>query len=185
MNPVFFKGNIKNAKKFTNLLERLAMEAKSKTKLVCVDIDNTLANVNAELKKLGYDISIYPNPYIDKNFWLNFEGQMLLFNAEIIKTTSAIINSIYNNFDVEIFFATARPLELIDITYAWLIKNNILSEIYFTQNKVQLDADIYIEDDPVTIETLLKNGKTVLIPRWKYNSHIEHPLAIHYSISEK
>jgi antitoxin component YwqK of YwqJK toxin-antitoxin module len=184
MNPVFFKGNIKNAKKFTNLLERLAMEAKSKTKLVCVDIDNTLANVNAELEKLGYDISIYPNPYIDKNFWLNFEGQMLLLNAEIIKTTLAIISSIYTNFNIEIFFATTRPLDLIDITYAWLIKNNILSEVYFTQNKLQLDADIYIEDDPAVIETLLKNNKTVLVPRWEYNSHIEHPLAIHFSIKK-
>lgn len=183
MNKVFFKGDVKNAKKFTNLLEKLAVETKAKTRLVCVDIDNTLANVNKELNKLGYDINIYPNPFIDKKFWLNFEGQMLLFNAELITTTLAIINSIYTNFNTEIFFATARPLELMDITYAWLIKNNILGEVYFTENKLQIDADIYLEDDPFIIEKLLENQKTVLIPKWSYNRHIEHTSAIHYDIS--
>lgn len=185
MNKIFFKGDVKNARKFTNLLEKLEIETKTKTKLVCIDIDNTLANVNRELEKLGYNIDIYPNPFIDKNFWLNFEGQMLLFNAQPITTTLAIMNTIYTNFDVEIFFATARPLELIDITYAWLIKNNILGEVYFTENKLQIDADIYIEDDPFTIEKLLKNQKTVLIPSWSYNRHIKHPSAIHYDISRR
>jgi len=186
MNKIYFKGDVKNAKKFNSLLESLEIETQNKkTKLVCVDIDNTLANVNNELKKLGYDINIYPNPFIDNDFWLNFEGQMLLFNAELIKTTLAILNTLYHNFDVEIFFATSRPLDLIDITYAWLIKNNIMADVYFTKNKPQLDADIYIEDEPTTIEKLINLQKTVLVPKWPYNAHIESPLAIHYDISTR
>lgn len=179
---VYFKGNIENARKFTNLLEKLAVETTQKTKLICVDIDNTITNTNKKLEELGYDTNIYPNPYIDKKFWLNFEGQMLLFNAELIKTTLAIINTIHTNFNVEIFFATSRPLELIDITYAWLIKNDLLADVYFTSNKLQLDADIYFEDDPAVIEQLLNHNKTVLIPKWSYNSNIRHETAIHYDV---
>lgn len=180
----YFNGKIKDAKNFLNLLEKLEIffTQQNKGKFVCVDLDNTFVNTNKELKKRGYDISVYPHPELTEDFWLTYEGLDVLIKAKPIKTTFLIFDTLYKNFNAEIFFTTSRNERLKDLTYAWMLKNRIEANIYFTKNKLQLDADIYIEDDPAVIRELLINNKTVLIPTWEYNKDIEHPNAIHFNI---
>lgn len=175
-NITYFSGKVKDAMKFSKVLTQV------KRKLICVDIDNTIANTNKELEKLGYDTSIYPNPKLNEDFWHSYDGLNCLINAEPIIKTIKITDNLHE-LGAEIFIATSRNRELANLTYSWLIKNRIVANVYFTSNKLQLDADIYFEDDPAVINQLLSRNKTVIIPAWEYNTGYEHENAIYFNIS--
>ena len=177
INIVYFNGKVKDLKKFTNILTNV------KGKLVCCDIDNTLANVNAQLLKAGYNISQYPNPALNQDFWTSYEGLDILIKAQKIKNTSKILD-VLDELGADIFFATSRNIRLKELTRKWIDKQKIWNfhEIYFTVSKHILEADIYIEDDPIQISKLLSIGKPVLIPSWQYNQGFENKNAIYFNI---
>lgn len=177
INIMYFNGKVKDLRKFTNILTNV------KGKLICCDIDNTLANVNAQLKKAGYDVSQYPNPELKEDFWTSYEGLDILIKAQKIKNTSKILD-VLDELGADIFFATSRDIRLRELTKKWIEKNGIYNEhtIYFTATKHILEADIYIEDNPEQISKLLSIGKPVLIPSWQYNQGFEGENAIYFNI---
>ncbi|MEG6569110.1 5' nucleotidase, NT5C type [Thermoanaerobacterium thermosaccharolyticum] len=176
-NIMYFNGKVKDLKKFTSLLTNV------KSKLVCCDIDNTLANVNAQLLKAGYDTSQYPNPALNDDFWTSYEGFEILIKAQKIKNTSKILD-VLDELGADIFFATSRDMRLKELTRKWIEKNGIYNEhtIYFTATKHILEADIYIEDNPEQISKLLSIDKPVLIPSWQYNQGFDNENAIYFNI---
>ncbi|MFU0783686.1 MAG: hypothetical protein ACFWT2_11600 [Thermoanaerobacterium thermosaccharolyticum] len=176
-NIVYFNGKVKDLKKFIKILTNI------KGKLICCDIDNTLANVNAQLLKAGYDISQYPNPALNQDFWVSYSGLELLIKAQKIKNTCKILD-VLEELGADIFFATSRDIRLKQLTRKWIDKQKIWNfhEIYFTASKHILEADVYIEDDREQISKLLSIGKPVLIPSWTYNQGFENKNAIYFNI---
>jgi hypothetical protein len=142
----------------------------SKGKIVCVDIDNVVADVNAQLALKGYDISVYPNPELTYDFWRTYEGLDILYKARKIQSTCEILQAL-DNAGAEIYFATGRDFALKELTESWLQNNGIWNgdEVYFSTSKHFLDADIYIEDDPFQIARIISTQKPVIIPEWEYN----------------
>jgi len=177
---LFFSGKVKYQSKFLPLLSNV------KDKTVCIDIDNTLANVNAELISRGYDISQYPNPKLKDNFWKTDHGKRILLDAQPIKNTIRIAHTLIN-MGANPIFATKRSTALTAITYKWFQKHIKpiwgKSSVFYSQNKVSLNADIYFEDNPAEILEMLKAGKTVFTPTWSYNDSIfQAPRLIYYNI---
>lgn len=177
INIMYFSGKVKDLRKFTNILTNV------KGKLICCDIDNTLADVNTQLKKAGYDISKYPNPVLDQDFWTSYEGLDILIKAQKIKNTCKILD-VLDELGADVFFATSRDIRLKTLTRKWVEKQKIWNKhaIYFTASKHILEADVYIEDDPQQISKLLSIGKPVLIPSWRYNQGFESKNAIYFNI---
>ncbi|MBE0069231.1 5' nucleotidase, NT5C type [Thermoanaerobacterium thermosaccharolyticum] len=177
INIMYFSGKVKDLRKFTNILTNV------KGKLICCDIDNTLADVNTQLKKAGYDISKYPNPVLDQDFWTSYEALQMFIKAQKIKNTCKILD-VLEELGADIFFATSRDIKLKQLTRKWIDKQGIWNfhEIYFTVSKHILEADVYVEDDPEQISKLLSLGKPVLIPSWQYNQGFDNENAIYFNI---
>ena len=148
-------------------------------KIFFVDIDNTLANVNAQLEQLGIDTSIYPA-----------KVPIELWNADIFKYAAPIVPVI--NFvkavhvHYEIAYLTARKGSHHEATLLWLKEHNLpLSPIIhthgrekgefvhlFSQTETVVGA---IEDSPQEIDSMrsAKNDLIMYIPDWAYNRDIE------------
>lgn len=176
---VFYAGKKNDYIKYMITLSEL------KGKTACIDIDNTLSDVNTELKKRGYDISIYPHPELNEEFWKSPYGKQLLSAALPIKNTLRLVQSL-KNAGCNLVFATSRPPVLAGITYDWINKNIKplwqKNSVIFTKNKTALNADIYVEDDPFEILRIIKANKAVFIPRWPYNEDILAPKLVYYNV---
>ncbi|HHY79084.1 MAG TPA: hypothetical protein GX516_01745 [Thermoanaerobacter sp.] len=174
---VYFSGKVKELNKFLRMLYTIP------GKIVAVDIDNSLINVNKELERLGYDINLYPNPELTEDFWTSREGVDILLNAELISITVNFAAS-FIKLGAEVVFVTSRSEELKLLTEEWLQKYFPGFEVYFTKEKHLLDADIYLEDDPQQIQKIISLNKTVLIPEWPYNRDLFKVFekAIYYNI---
>ncbi|SNX54223.1 hypothetical protein [Thermoanaerobacterium sp. RBIITD] len=177
LNIMYFSGKVKDLQKFTSLLTNV------KGKLICCDIDNTLADINTQLLKAGYNISQYPNPVLNEDFWTSYEGLDILIRAKKIKNTSKILD-VFNGLGADVFFATSRNIRLRELTRKWIEKQGIYNKhaVYFTASKHILEADVYLEDDPQQISKLLSIGKPVLIPSWQYNQGFDSENAIYFNI---
>ena len=105
----YFSGKIIDFIKFTELLTKI------ENRLVCCDIDNTLINVNLQLKAKGHDITQYPNPKLCQDFWESYEGLDILAKSQHIKNTIKMLNVFYMN-NAEVFLATGRSPKLKDFT---------------------------------------------------------------------
>jgi len=177
---MFFSGKNMHYIRFLALLPDI------EDKTICIDIDNTLADANSELERRGYNLSQYPHPQLNDSFWKMELGRRILNEAKPIKNTIRIVQTLIN-MNVNIIFATQRPIELTGLTYEWM-KRHITplwgkDSVFFTKNKTSLNADIYFEDNPHEILEMLKCGKVVLAPVWPYNSMFEAPRMIYYSIN--
>jgi len=162
---IYFSGKIKELDKFLKILYTV------NGKIVAFDIDNTLINVNKEIQRLGYDINSYPNPTLTEDFWVYEEGINILFNAAFVPTTIKFIAT-FSTLNAEIVFVTSRSPKLKTFTENWIKKYFPGFEVYFTKEKYQLDADIYVEDDPRQIQKLISLNKTILVPEWPYNQNL-------------
>lgn len=151
-------------------------------KIVCVDIDNTIANTNEELARMGYNTNRYPAKEINGEFWFSRDGLAALVKAKPIRETLSIIK-LMEKMKAEVVFATARHIALAHTTENWLAQYQLSKPVFYVHNKLLVEADVYIEDSPAEIEGLIKVGKTVLVPEWPYNAGIRHKNIIHYWIS--
>jgi hypothetical protein len=174
---IYFNGKVKDFKRFTSLLTNI------KGKLVCCDIDNTLADINTQLLRAGHDISKYPNPALNQDFWTSYVGLDILNKAKKIRSTSKILST-FDKLGADVFFATSRDIKLRELTRRWIERQKIYNKhtIYFTATKNILEADVYIEDNPNEITKLLSTGKPVLIPSWRYNQGFDDENAIYFNI---
>lgn len=150
-------------------------------KKVCIDIDNTILDINSQLYKYGIkDVErVYPHPLLDENFFVSPEGIRLIMSAEPIQGTMKIIKKLSFN-GTEMIFATSRPVQLKDITIWQLKKLGLKGKLVFTKDKRVVEADVYIEDDPLQILRLIRAGKRVLSPAWDYNAGYRHPNYLRY-----
>ncbi len=164
---------IKGMDLFLNIL------SKARGKIIAVDIDNTLANVNRELIRLGYSIKKYPAK-LPRGFWETKDGIRLLQNARPIPETVALIN-LFRDAGAEVIYGTARSPIMRDITESWLISNGLEGEVFYVHNKTLIEADIYVEDSPQEIKRILKLGAKVIVPEWPYNRAF-HKNVINYRI---
>ncbi|MBC9703628.1 MAG: hypothetical protein H9W81_01130 [Enterococcus sp.] len=68
------------------------------------------------------------------------------------------------------FLKPGDRYQVIKTTGEWLDKNEIpVDDIAFTDQKTDIDADVYIDDSPSNIRKLRAAGKTVIIFDQKYN----------------
>lgn len=68
------------------------------------------------------------------------------------------------------FLKPGDRYQVIKTTGEWLDKNEIpVDDIAFTDQKTDIDADVYIDDSPSNIRNLRAAGKTVIIFDQKYN----------------
>ncbi|MDP9750388.1 5' nucleotidase, NT5C type [Thermoanaerobacter pentosaceus] len=173
----YFSGKVKDLPKFLNLLYNV------KGKIIAFDVDNTLINVNKRLEEIGYSTVLYPNPELTEDFWTTVEGASILLGAEPIPSSLKLLTT-FINLNAEVVFVTSRSRELKSLTERWAEKYFPGIEVYFTKEKYQLDADIYVEDDPHQIQKLIFLNKTVLIPKWPYNLNLFKGFenAIYYNI---
>lgn len=165
----------------TELIKRMLEKAEGKR--LSVDIDNSIALTNLELKKLGYDISIYPNPKLmSKEFWLGPIACDAMYNAKVDTNVLSVIKKL-KEFGADIVFATQRDAALKNLTYRWFNKEPELSSlldkpIMFVKDKLESNGDIYIEDDPVQIQKLTDTKKVVFVPKWDYNNNMKNKYII-------
>lgn len=157
----------------------LKLLSKAKGRIVCVDMDNTLADINSGLKKLGYNTKKYPAK-LPAGFWNTHVGFKLLQEAQPIPETIAVIN-LLRDAGAEVVFATARNPELARITEEWLTAHRLEGEVFYVHSKTLVEADVYVEDSPQEIRRILKLGSKVLVPEWPYN-RIIHRNIISYRI---
>lgn len=147
--------------------------------MLFVDIDNTLANTNAELINLGIDISVYPSS-IPASFW----GDGFLFQkAKPIPTTIQLVKYLSQYFPL--VYITARDTKYGMITLKWLSEQKMLpfGVLVFSNGKPKgeiikgFDCSVIhlIEDSPEEIESVLslKRKTHLYIPDWPYNRHIQ------------
>lgn len=185
MLNIFFSGKNTDYRKFLELIKKV------EGKIVCVDIDNTICDTNNELKKAGFDTDHYPAP-IPQDFWISEEGKKIFINAKPIKNTLRIAATLASMGAI-VTIATKRSPSTLATTITWFLENNIpqifypqdqmIPHIMFVQNKLEAEADIYIEDDPAEIQKLLKARKTILIPEWTYNKNLpQNQQLIYYNV---
>jgi hypothetical protein len=165
----------------TDIGRYLSVISNIRHKIVCVDIDNTIANTNKELARMGHDVRSYPNPKLGEDFWFSREGLTVLTKAEPIRETISVIR-LMDKLGAEIVFATARHIALARITEEWLSKYRLTKPVFYVHNKLSMEADVYIEDSPAEISCLLKAGLTVLAPEWSYNNNFSGSNLVYYAI---
>jgi hypothetical protein len=183
IDGLYFNGKAKELKKYFDLIANIKS---GKLKTIACDIDNTVCNVNEILYEKGYDIGHYPNPNLTRDFWLSKDGVEVIFHAKPIKPVLKFAKTLAVAGG-SVHFCTSRYEELDTVTYSWLRRNKIrISEdIQFTQRKATLDADIYIEENPLEIEYLSRLNKIVIVPTWDYNKHLEGDNIIHIYIDNQ
>jgi uncharacterized HAD superfamily protein len=166
----------------TDISRYLSVMSNIRRKIVCVDIDNTIANTNTELERMGHDVKKYPNPKLGEDFWFSREGLTVLTKAEPIRETMSVVR-LMDKLGAEIIFATARHIALARITEEWLARYRLAKPVFYVHSKLLAEADVYIEDSPAEIRRLLQAGLTVLVPEWPYNNSFDSSNLIHYMIT--
>ncbi|EAC6444033.1 hypothetical protein EPB42_15505, partial [Listeria monocytogenes] len=163
------------------------------SRIVIVDIDNCIANVNKALKDKGYRTDIYPSPVPSRLF----DDGSIFKNAEPMKSVIENIEGIIDDKKDMCMFLTSRPNKKhisSEITRQWINEHTPFTfPFYFTDGvpkgevirKVFSDKAIreyewiIFDDSPHEIISYLnlKNDINVdmeiYIPAWEYNSHID------------
>lgn len=147
-------------------------------KILLVDLDNTLANTNGQLKKMGIDTGSYPAP-VPEEIWN--DGRIFL-NAEPILPVISFVMAMHW-FRYNILYLTARPEHTQWATEIWLFKNGLPdAPIFHTQGKpkgevVSSFSNVWgaVEDSPNEITSLrsVKRNLEIFIPDWPYNRGVK------------
>ncbi len=153
-------------------------------KIIFVDIDNTLANTNAQLERLGIDISAYP-ANVPSELW----SKDIFKSAEPIEPVINFVNAIHPHY--KIVYLTAREGIYHELTLHWLEKNNLpIAPIVHTNGRdkgqfIQIFSSTEkvvgaIEDSPHEINSMIdaKEDLLLFVPDWEYNRHLEKGIRI-------
>ena len=152
-----------------------------KEKIFFVDICNSLADVNSQLRNMGYRTDIYP-VQIPAKVW----ADMSIFrNAHPIQSVCDFVKSLAG---YKLIYLTARPIEARESTLLWLEKHGLpkaplihtngrskgefVKAFSFDKNVAVVGA---IEDSPHEIRnyTEVVPEMDLYIPQWEYNKHID------------
>lgn len=108
----------------------------------------------------------------------------------IDRTAVEVLNRLQVDLDMEVVIATNRGFPWFvgtddawrserarQDTFAWIKDAGIkYSDIILTPDKDSVSADIYIEDSPKNINSLLRAGKNVIMIPHLYNRHVACPV---------
>lgn len=149
----------------------------AKLPVACVDICNTLADVNTVIKQ---ELGFRPTPgsyiipgatedFFRKNLWIFKEAKPLPDSCEALRKLSLYYKVIY---------VTARPLEAGCITKKWLKLNEYPEGVIFhTRQKGKLatilGARLAIDDAPHEILSYISYGIPVLVKSQDYNGQFQ------------
>lgn len=144
--------------------------------ILCIDIDNTIADVNTPLLGIlpSLDFSKYPTPGITPQF---FEENPWVFQ-EASPITGAVEAVNYLSQSWEIVYLTARPKWAEKITLEWLNRHSFpQGEVILSFDKgaqvQRLGASLVIDDAPQEIKKL-SQIIPVLIYAQPYNHYLKH-----------
>jgi len=147
--------------------------------MIAVDICNTLADVNGQLKRRipGYCSGRYPYP-LPEGYFKSPAGLNIFRSAEPLPGSVDFLNGLAELFG-EVVYVTARPPEAEGVTRRWLGEHGYPEgEIVFCQRHEKagfyatLGPDAVLEDDPEVLEQLKEFNVLVFAPQWPYNGHI-------------
>lgn len=149
--------------------------------VMVVDICNTLANVNEQLERLGFDIRQYPAAVPGEVF---HKGDVFL-KANPINETIFMLRMMAIRY--EVVYLTARSFSSREITLQWLEKHDCPSgRVHHTLGykkgdffrhfmKSGMKVEAVFEDSPQEIESIrtVAPDVKIYIPRWHYNEHVK------------
>ncbi len=145
--------------------------------MIAVDICNTLANVGAELKKLGIEQDVYPAP-MPEIFFSSPEGLRLFQNAQPINGAEKVVNH-FSALYGGVTYVTTRPMEANLVTHRWLTRHGFPAgkgRFCKWEEKpgiyAMLKPRVIMEDDPRVLGMIKHYETLILVPQWAYNNHI-------------
>lgn len=143
---------------------------------ICIDIDNTIADLNASMLGIlpSLDPTKYPTPGITPN---TFEDNPWIF-TEAPPILGAIKAVRFLSLSWEITYLTARPEWAREITIDWLNRHGFPEgHVVLSQDKgadaKRLGASLAIDDAPQEVEKLSR-VVPVLIYAQPYNYGLKH-----------
>ncbi|MCL6639613.1 MAG: hypothetical protein K6T80_08065 [Firmicutes bacterium] len=155
---------------------------------VGIDICNTIANVNLELLRY-FRISFdkYPSPEIPEGFFGTSRSLDIFMKAEPFPgSQKALTILVESGYIIE--YITNRPLLAEFVTKRWLALHWFPpGRVIFTKTPedkvncaIQRSYTAFFEDDPRTIELLLRKGIEVFVKDWEYNRSLKHDLMVRF-----
>ncbi len=146
-------------------------------RIIFVDICNSLADVNSELKKRGYRTDIYPSPIPKEAF-----TEQLFMDAQPIRSVIELVQKLEAQ-DYSLVYLTARPVKFRSVTLDWLKKYGLPKAPMLHSNE-RLKGEFVknyshvvgaIEDSPHEIKSYLEVAPDmkIIVPDWEYNRHID------------
>jgi hypothetical protein len=148
--------------------------------LVLLDIDNTLADLNTELRRLfGVSLLEYPAPEVPPGFWSTPEAERVCRGLPALEMARAAA-WLFRSAGYEVAYYTSRPHALERATLGWLRANDFppgpLHWCGGVQDKAalvgELRPDIVADDDPRVVAAVLGSGAAVMVPPWPYNASV-------------
>lgn len=161
---------------------------------ICIDIDGTMTD--------PYYFMPYFNKYFGKNLteeecehhridklyglskdeieiFYEKEGENMHRNATILPKVKQVIDNLKINHNL--YIVTARRKEMEHITKEWLNKHDIndiklysLGSYYKVDKALELNCDVFLEDNPQNSIELANAGIKVLLMDTNYNKMVSH-----------
>jgi hypothetical protein len=152
-----------------------------KKKIVVADVCNTLGNVNGELARRGYDISVFPS-VVPLNL---FQDHSLFSETQPLNESIFLLRQLARLYSI--VYLTARPIESEVVTQSWLERHNCPKGVLLhTMGRPKgeylqffkdmgLEVAGVLEDAPHELASIreVQPNLKIYIPRWHYNEHIE------------
>lgn len=147
-----------------------------------VDIDNTIANLNAELlRRYSISLNVYPSPELPEGFFATPQGMEVLEQAEALPGAVEALRAL-SQWGHEIFYITSRPPLTMTLTRKWLESRNFpRGAINFVPRGRKAfyaqacNIDLFFEDDPREVAELAGVVPWVCVPAWPYNARVGGP----------
>lgn len=150
-------------------------------KVFFVDVCNSLADINTELRKRGYRTDIYPGPVPAEVF-----TYQLFADAQPIQPIIELVKSLVSQ-DYYLIYLSARLVKFREVTLEWLEKHGLpkaplihtngrlkgeFARVFSLDPRVELVGAI--EDNPHEIRSYLDvvPDMELYVPAWDYNTHI-------------
>ncbi|WP_338832845.1 hypothetical protein MHLNE_15930 [Moorella humiferrea] len=149
---------------------------------VGVDIDNTIANLNAGLlKRFNVSLKVYPSPELPEGFFATPEGMEALAEADPLPGAVETLRT-FSEWGHEIFYITSRPPLAISLTRNWLetrdFPRGAINFVPRGRKRLLAQAcniDLFFEDDPREVKGLAGVVPWVCVPAWPYNTNTRGP----------
>lgn len=144
----------------------------TKKLIIAVDLDGVCTNhaENINTQTINIIIDDETNPIVKENFLKNQELKYGVKEALNRFLEDGHHIRIMSNRRVK----STQNFNTVASTADWLAKNKIpYTDIVFLEDKTNIDADIYIDDDPETLKELYAVEKNAIIFDHPRNHHID------------